>query len=126
MKPSDLVNLTLGGTTTACQGADEFNRLVLPDGSFTTFAVKADQVLVVTGVQALAQGFTPNRTADIPILGGAQLLSVVDILTPVDANGFVGTYQVLSPVTVKPPICLGIGGLVNPNIHLFGFLVKDK
>jgi hypothetical protein len=128
-KPSALVTLvSVGADTTACEGFPRFGRRIFPDGTFSDgFEIPAKQVFVVTAVEVSGQGFTPNRRQPIAILVAPSTQPFLTIYDQVDALGFVGAYQAISPVAVQSGavLCLDIpGGLTVARLH--GFLAKDR
>lgn len=126
-KPSNLVTLYSAGDNSSCQGFPQFSRRLLADGTFVDFTVPAKQVLVITGVEVSGQGFSPNRRQPIRILETPYLLPKVTVYDQVDALGFVGAYQPITPVAVKSgsALCLEVfNGLTTGT--LYGFLQSDR
>jgi len=127
-KPSELVTVvSVSDDGTSCQGFPRFRRQLTADGTYVDFSIPPKQVLVVTAVGVDGQGYTPNRRQPIRLLQTPSLFQKLVIYDQVDALGFIGVYQVVSPVVVTSgsSLCLeAFGGLTTATVY--GHLEKAK
>jgi hypothetical protein len=128
-KPSDVLTVLAGGSTTDCPSPDvQFVVQVGADANPTAFSIPAGQVFVVTEAEITVypgmlaanrgDGLVPFRSSN-----GSSPAGAIPFVT--DSTGAAFARAQITPTPIKGVICQGFSGTLGYAV-LHGFLTKDR